>query len=118
MAAGFETALDKTDEIQLTTTGRVTGRQTSRPVWFVRQQDKLYLVPVTGSDSQWYKNVVKTPAVGLAASNAASGGTATPVTDPRAVQGVLDDLRAKYGTQLVASYYPHPDVAVEVTLES
>jgi hypothetical protein len=59
----FENALDSTSEIELTTTGRVSGRETSRPVWFIRRDEKLYLLPVTGSRSQWYKNLLKTPAI-------------------------------------------------------
>ena len=33
----------------------------SRTLWFVREDENLYLLPVTGSDSQCYKNVLKTP---------------------------------------------------------
>lgn len=62
---GFEVALDHTNEIELTTTGRVTGKPISCPVWFVKRGGKLYLVPGDGTDSQWYKNLLKTPAVRL-----------------------------------------------------
>lgn len=54
-AADFRNALNDTDEIELTTTGRTSGRQSSRPVWFVTQGETVWLLPVTGSDSQWYK---------------------------------------------------------------
>ena len=50
----FEAALERTDEIELTTTGRVTGKPISCPVWFVRRGEKLYLVPGDGTGSQWY----------------------------------------------------------------
>jgi hypothetical protein len=66
--ADFKNALNDTNEIELTTTGRTSGRQSSRPLWFVTQGESLYLLPVTGSDSQWYKNVLKTPTIGLAAA--------------------------------------------------
>jgi hypothetical protein len=114
--ADFEMALDGTMEVDLTATGRVSGRKTSRPVWFVRQGDTLYLLPVSGSDSQWYKNLVKTPAIGLTADRASYSGTATPVTDQRTVGQVVDKFSAKYGASQVAEYYPHQDVAVEVAL--
>jgi hypothetical protein len=68
--ADFRNALKDTNEIELTTTGRISGRQSSRPVWFVLEGGTLCLLPVTGSDSQWYKNVLKTPTIRLAA-----GGT-------------------------------------------
>lgn len=38
--ASFEAALERTDEIELTTTGRVTGKPISCPVWFVRRGEK------------------------------------------------------------------------------
>lgn len=115
-ANGFEAALEDRNEIELTTTGRVSGKQTSRTVWFVQRDGNLYLVPVTGTDSQWYKNLVKKPALQLAADGAEHSATATPVTDPGMVERVVDDFRAKYGAQYVADYYPNPNVAVEVPL--
>ncbi|MBF8193903.1 nitroreductase family deazaflavin-dependent oxidoreductase [Nonomuraea sp. K274] len=112
----FESALNETNEIDLTTTGRVTGRETSRPVWFVRQDDKLYLLPVTGSRSQWYKNLLVTPTIGLYAGDAAYSTRGNPITNPDKVSQVIDDFRAKYGADDVAEYYSDPDVAVEVPL--
>jgi deazaflavin-dependent oxidoreductase (nitroreductase family) len=113
---GFEAALQDRDEIELTTTGRVSGKQTSRTVWFTQREEKLYLIPVTGTDSQWYKNVLKTPALQLSADGSQHAATATPVTDPGAVEEVLDDFRAKYGAQYMTNYYSNPNVAVEVPL--
>jgi deazaflavin-dependent oxidoreductase (nitroreductase family) len=114
--ADFETALDKTTQVDLTATGRVSGRKTSRPVWFVRQGDMVYLLPVSGSDSQWYKNLLKTPAISLAADRAEYSAMARPVTDQRTVGQVLDKFSAKYGAGQIAEYYPDQDVAVEVAL--
>jgi uncharacterized protein len=112
--ADFERALSDTREIELTTTGRISGRESSQPVWFVRQGEYLYLLPIHGSDSPWYKNVVKTPAIGLAAGGTAYGARATPVTDPAKVGEVVESFRAKYGARDVASYYTKLDFAVEV----
>jgi hypothetical protein len=94
----------------------VSGKPVARTVWFTRRDGNLYLVPVTGTDSQWYKNVVKTPTLQLAADGAEYSATAMPVTDPGIVAQVVDDFRAKYGAEYVADYYPHPNVAVEVPL--
>ena len=112
--ADFENALSNTNEVELKTIGRRSGRESSRPVWFVRQGEKLYLLPVTGSDSQWYKNVLKTPAIRLAAGGSEYSARAKPVTDPAKVDEVVDAFRAKYGARDVESYYPKHDVAVEV----
>ena len=64
------TALDSNQEIQLTVTGRKSGRRSAFPVWFVRDGDELDLVPVTGTDSNWYKNVLKEPAIRVVAGSA------------------------------------------------
>jgi deazaflavin-dependent oxidoreductase (nitroreductase family) len=114
--ADFEAALERTEEVEITTTGRVTGRQISAPVWFVRRGQTLYLVPGDGTDSQWYKNVLKTPAIRLAARGAVYSASATPITDPGAFAQVLGYFEAKYGRQSVHAYYPNPNVALEVPL--
>jgi hypothetical protein len=118
-AEDLAAALEDTDEIELTTTGRVTGKRNSHPVWFVGQAGRLYLLPGAGSDSQWYKNVLTTRAIRLASGGADYDTIARPVTDPGAVARIVQDFRAKYGAGELAAYYPNPnpDVAVEVALE-
>jgi len=110
----FAEALDDTREINITTVGRKTGTEITLPVWFVRQDDTLYLLPVTGSGSNWYKNVRKAGSVRVAARKAERALAATPITDAARVAEVVNAFRAKYGDRDVAAYYPHPDVAVEV----
>jgi len=110
----FAEALDDTREINITTVGRKTGTEITLPVWFVRQDDTLYLLPVTGSGSNWYKNVRKAGSVRVAARRAERALAATPITDAARVAEVVNAFRAKYGDRDVAAYYPHPDVAVEV----
>ncbi len=53
--------LSRSREINISVTGRKSGRTISIPVWFVLEDEKLYLLPVQGSDTQWYKNVLKNP---------------------------------------------------------
>src|SRR5271166_1859254 len=93
----FSKALESAREIEFTVTGRKSGREISIPVWFVRDGDKLHLVPVNGSDSDWYKNVQKEPTIRLAAGGAQLTARATPITDPARVGEILDMFRAKYG---------------------
>ena len=109
-------ALDSSQEIQLIVTGRKSGQEISLPVWFVRDGDQVHLVPVTGTDSNWYKNVLKEPAIRVVAGSAQLSARSTPVTDPARVSEILDMFRAKYGARDVAAYYPKPDVAVDVPL--
>jgi deazaflavin-dependent oxidoreductase (nitroreductase family) len=115
--AEFRKALEGAREIQLTVTGRRSGREMTIPVWFVQQDGTLYLVPVHGSDSDWYKNVRKTPTVRLSLGGAETTAEAHPITDPEKVEEVVDAFRAKYGDADVEAYYPKHDVAAEVSLE-
>src|SRR5258708_15049921 len=85
----FLKALDSTGEIELTVTGRRTGREISIPVWFVREGNRLYLVPVRGSDSDWYKNVLKAPTIRVTAGGAQLTARATPITDPAKVDEIV-----------------------------
>ena len=62
--------LSRYREITISVTGRKSGRAISNPVWFVSEEDKLYLLPVKGSDTQWYKNVLKNPTVRIEARGA------------------------------------------------
>ncbi len=114
----FTNALESTREIELTVTGRKSGREISIPVWFVQDGDNLYLVPVQGSDSDWYKNVLRTPTIRLAAGEAQLTARTAPVTDPARVEEIVNKFRAKYGAREVGQYYPKHDVAVEVPLAS
>lgn len=85
-------------------------------MWFVVEGERLYLVPVRGSDGEWYKNVLKTPTIRLAAAGAQASANATPIRDEAKVDQILDKFRGKYGAQDVEAYYPRQDAAVEVSI--
>ena len=112
----FEEALKNTDEIEITVTGRKSGRRISRPVWFVHQGEELYLLPVKGSDSDWYKNILKTPAMRLTASGRDLSAEVKPVTDQGEVRDIVEKFKGKYGADQVKKYYSKFDVGVEVPL--
>ena len=104
--------LSRTSELTITVTGRKSGHAISNPVWFVVEDDKLYLVPVHGSDTQWYKNVLKKPSIRIAAGGAETEVQAVPVMDAKQVKSVVEKFRAKYGSSDVKKYYSKLDVAV------
>jgi deazaflavin-dependent oxidoreductase (nitroreductase family) len=93
-------------------TGRRSGRAISQPVWFVLEDDKVYLLPVRGSDTQWYKNVLKNPSIRIAARDADVEFQAVPITDQTRVSSVVEKFRTKYGASDVKKYYSKFDVAV------
>jgi deazaflavin-dependent oxidoreductase (nitroreductase family) len=112
----FTRALESTQEVGLTVTGRKSGREITNPVWFVQEGGRIYLLPVTGSDSDWYKNVLREPAIRLAARGTQVTARAKPVGDPAGAARVVDMFRGKYGDDNVDQYYPKRNVAVEVPL--
>src|SRR5229473_1329299 len=108
--------LSRYREINITVTGRKSGRAISIPVWFVLEGDKLYLLPVQGSDTQWYKNVLQNPSIRIDARGAEAKLRAQPITEPNLVKSVIEKFREKYGAKDVKKYYSKFDVAVTVEL--
>jgi len=104
--------LSRYREINITVTGRKSGLAISIPVWFALEDDKLYLLPVRGSDTQWHKNVLKNPRIRIDARGAEAEFQAIPITDAKQVSSVVEKFRAKYGTSDVKKYYSKFDVAV------
>jgi deazaflavin-dependent oxidoreductase (nitroreductase family) len=104
--------LSRSREINITVTGRKSGRAIAIPVWFVLEGDKLHLLPVLGSDTQWYKNVLKNPSIRIDARGAEAEVKVVPITDATRVSSVVEKFRAKYGTSDVKKYYSKFDVAV------
>jgi deazaflavin-dependent oxidoreductase (nitroreductase family) len=97
-------------EIKITVTGRKSGRAISIPVWFVSDSDKLYLLPVQGSDTRWYKNVVKNPKMHIEARGEGADLHVTAITNPKQVSSVVEKFREKYGSD-VEKYYSKFDAA-------
>ena len=114
--AEVKKALKNTDEIEITVTGRVSGRRISNPVWFVQEGNNLYLLPVNGSDSDWYKNILKTLTMSLAANGEEWSAEVRPITDQATVRDIVEKFKDKYGADQVKKYYSKFDVAVEVPL--
>jgi hypothetical protein len=109
--------LSRCREINISMTGRNSGRTISIPVWFVLEGDNLYLLPVQGSDTQWYKNVLKNPKIRIDAGGAEAEFQGVPLTDATRVSRVIEKFRDKYGSNDVKKYYSNLDVAVVVPLQ-
>ena len=103
-------------QIKISVIGRKSGRTISIPVWFVMEGETLYLLPVRGSETQWYKNVLKNPAIRIDARGAKAEFRAVSITEANAVKSVVEKFREKYGASDVKKYYSKFDVAVVVQL--
>lgn len=116
MTSNMAQALDATQELEITVTGRKSGKNISLPVWFVRQQDRLYLLPVRGSDTQWYRNVLQTPLMTIKAGGTSVGVRPEAISDPKRVGDIANQFRKKYGAGDVKKYYSKFDVALQIDL--
>ena len=120
MPAGKESLADKLSryrQITISVTGRKSGQTISIPVWFVLEDRTLYLLPVKGSDTQWYRNVQKNPKLKLSARGEKADLDVKTVSDEKQVASVIDKFRAKYGAAEVKKYYSKFDVAVTAQLK-
>ncbi len=105
-------------QIRITVIGRKSGKTISVPVWLVLEGKTLYLLPVRGSDTQWYQNLLHGPWIRISARGAEAEFRAKPVTRAQAVASVIRKFREKYGAHDVKRYYSKLDVAVRVELGS
>ena len=104
MTAGeLKDALRDTNEVDLTVTGRKSGQESTRPIWFVEESDRLLLLPVTGSHSNWYRNLVKTPRGPPVRRGSRDVRGRHPIEDTAAVADVVEKFRTKYGADQVRS---------------
>jgi hypothetical protein len=106
-AADFKKALASTRELEITVTGRTPGRKISTPVWFVHEGDTLSLPPVKGSDSDWDKNILRTPTMTLAARGTEMAVNANPITDPNKVRRIVDRFRGSMGRRTSSDTTPN-----------
>jgi hypothetical protein len=116
-ALALKERLARSREINISVTGRKSGRTISIPVWFVLDGENLYLLPVQGSDTQWYKNALNNPTIRIDAEGAEAEVQAVSISDPTRVSSVAERFRDKYGAKDVKKYYSKLDVAVIVQIQ-
>jgi deazaflavin-dependent oxidoreductase (nitroreductase family) len=109
-------ALDSSVELQITVTGRKSGREFSTPVWFVREGKIIFLMPVRGSKNQWYKNVLKSKRIKISSGKVSLELAAKLINDSKRVVSIADKFRKKHGVADVRRYYSRFDAAVELNL--
>src|ERR687883_1942427 len=112
----FWNILDRSEKIKLTVKGRKSGKNISRSVWFVHEDNMVYLLPVNGSDTEWYKNVLHNPNMKIFVNKKEFLGSGNPITDENKVREVADRFRSKYSAENVARYYSKFDAVVEFSL--
>jgi deazaflavin-dependent oxidoreductase (nitroreductase family) len=100
----IQKALDSSNELTITVTGRKTGHEYSTPVWFVRDGKTVFLLPGGGLRSQWYRNAVKSKRIRISSGKVSLDLATTSITDPTHLVSVVEKFRKKYGP----TYYSDP----------
>lgn len=103
-------------QIVISVRGRKTDRTHSYPVWFVLEGRRLYLLPVHGSYTQWYRNLLRNPAITISARGTTVKLRAKPITRSAAVKAVIRKFGSKYKARIIRKLYFKFDVAVRVQL--
>jgi len=113
----FIRALTKGRQIKISVVGRNSGRTITLPVWFVHEDDTLFLLPVYGSKTQWYQNLLKNPAITIRIRSEQRALKAQALRNSAAVRKVIQSFRDKYTPEIITKLYPGPlNVAVKVKL--
>jgi len=107
-------ALQKRRQISITVIGRRTGRSITIPVWFVSDDKALWLLPVTGSRTQWYRNLEKNRTITIQAGSEQRDLRARLLKSPPAVRKVIQRFRDKYTAAQIKRWYTGLDVAVQI----
>jgi deazaflavin-dependent oxidoreductase (nitroreductase family) len=115
--SGLKNASERSMEIELTVTGRKSGEEISRPVWFVYDDNSLYLLPVQGSNTSWYKNILSNSVVKISVNGLQFNGISRPIIDSDKVKKIVNKFISKYGESEVNKYYTKFDVCVEFLLQ-
>ena len=106
--------------VEITTTGRKSGKAHTKPIWFVYDQGHLYLQSGKGGKSDWYQNLKKNPQMTLKIGAVTFQGKAKFIDDQKETERIHRLFSAKYiGARLagmVGSSIGHGK-AVEVELQ-
>jgi hypothetical protein len=90
--ADLRQRLDRSDEITLIVKGRKSRREIPRPVWFIHEHNTLYLLPVQGSDTNWYKNLLANPTLKISVNGVEAYAGGKPITDSNRVGDIIRKL--------------------------
>jgi len=93
MAESLKNLLKGRREIHIGTSGRRSNRLTYLPVWFLLEDDKILLLPVNGSRTNWFRNLEKKPVIRVRVDNRDWEFNATMLRDRGSVDNIIGNLR-------------------------
>jgi deazaflavin-dependent oxidoreductase (nitroreductase family) len=84
------------DYCYLTTRGRVTGADHEIEIWYVREDDRLYLLAGAGERSDWVRNLQVEPSARVRIDDATYAARGRVVTDPTEDRHAREVVFEKY----------------------
>jgi deazaflavin-dependent oxidoreductase (nitroreductase family) len=91
--------------LELTTTGRKSGEPRTVTIWFVvDERGQLYVQSGKSGTTDWYRNLLETPAVTIRIGELGMKGVAAPVDDLTEVARVHELFRQKYLRARIAEW--------------
>ena len=108
--------LKKRRQISITIIGRRSARPITIPVWFVCEGTALWLLPVSGSRTQWYRNLQKNRAITVQVGSTQCQLRARLLKSRNGVREVVRRFREKYSSAEIKRWYTGLDVAVQIRL--
>ena len=88
--------------VELTTTGRKSGKPHTKPIWFVYDQGHLYLQSGKAGKTEWYRNLKKNPQLTLKIGTVTANGKAKFINDPKETERIHELFSKKYFTARIA----------------
>ena len=88
--------------VELTTTGRTSGKLHTKPIWFVYDQGHLYLQSGKEGKTDWYQNLKKNPQMTLKIGAVTASGKAKFINDAKEAERIHELFSKKYLTARIA----------------
>ena len=108
-----EADFSKRKTVRLTTRGRTSGQPRTVTIWFVADGPQRILVQhVSSAPAQWYRNLLKDPAVSLDFGSGSVAARAQPIIDRDRIRAVIAAVRRKYWTAWLVQLFGNDTKAV------
>jgi hypothetical protein len=109
---------NKIRDATLIVIGRKSRREVRIPLWFAEKEGAIYLLPMQGSKTGWYLNLLSNSYIRLEIDEHIFKGKAKVITDRNQVHSAVGLFKDKYGDRVYKNFYKDGvDRAVVVSVE-